>query len=131
MFEGDVPLESTVRGRDLVTGLPREVVITDSDIHEAISESISQIVDAIKEVLETTPPEVRSDVMQRGMYLVGGGALIRGMADLLHDVLKLPVHVADDPLTAVVRGTGILLDNIEQYREILITHDDEQLSPTI
>ncbi len=130
VFEEDEPLETTVRGRDLITGLPREVVITDSDIHEAISQSISHIIDATKEVLETMPPEVLSDVMQRGAYIVGGGALIRGMADLLSDVLKLPVHVADDPLTAVVRGTGIMLENIEDYREVLITDDDEQLSPT-
>lgn len=128
--EGEAPLEGTVRGRDLVTGLPREVIITDTDIHEAISQSISHIIDAIKEVLETTPPEILSDVMQRGVYLVGGGALIRGMPELLSDVLKLSVHVADDPLGAVARGTGIILENLDQYRDTLIANDDEQLTPT-
>lgn len=130
VFEGEAPLEETVRGRDLVTGLPREVIITDADVHEAISQSMSHIIDAIKEVLETTPPEVLSDVMQSGVYLVGGGALIRGMPELLSDVLKLPVHVADDPLGAVARGTGIILENLDQYRDILIANDDEQLTPT-
>jgi len=128
--EGESPLEETVRGRDLVTGLPREVIITDADVHEAISQSMSHIIDAIKEVLETTPPEILSDVMQRGVYLVGGGALIRGLPELLSDVLKLPVHVADDPLGAVARGTGIILENLNQYQDTLIANDDEQLTPT-
>lgn len=130
VFEGENSLEETVRGRDLVTGLPREVVITDTDIHEAISQSISHIIDAIKEVLETTPPEVLSDVMQKGAYLVGGGALIKGMPELLHDILKLPVYVADDPLTSVVRGTGIILEDIAKHKDTLIINDDEQISPT-
>ena len=119
-----------MRGRDLVTGLPREVIITDADVHEAISQSMSHIIDAIKEVLETTPPEILSDVMQRGVYLVGGGALIRGLPELLSDVLKLPVHVADDPLGAVARGTGIVLEHLDQYQDTLIANDDEQLTPT-
>lgn len=130
IIEGDVPIESIVRGRDLVTGLPREVVITDSDIRDAISNSVDHIIDAIKEVLETTPPEVLSDVMQRGAFLVGGGALIIGMPELLNDILKLSIYVADDPLTAVVRGTGIVLEDMDAYREVLIASEDEQLSPT-
>jgi len=129
LIEGEEPLEATIRGRDLVTGLPREVVITDADIREAISQSIDHLIDSIREVLETTPPEVLSDVMQRGVYLVGGGALIRGLPEILADMLKIPVHVADDPLTAVVRGTGIVLENLEKYREVLILHEDE-LSPS-
>lgn len=130
VLQGELPIESVVRGRDLVTGLPREVVITDSDIREAISNSVDHIIDATREVLETTPPEVLSDVMQRGAYVVGGGALINGMPELLHDTLKLPVYVADDPLSAVVRGTGIILEDIDAFEEILIESDDEQLSPT-
>ena len=130
VIPGEVPIESVVRGRDLVTGLPREVVITDSDIREAISNSVDHIIDATREVLETTPPEVLSDVMQRGAFVVGGGALINGMPELLHDTLKLPVYVADDPMSAVVRGTGIILEDIDAYDEILIESDDEQLSPT-
>lgn len=125
-----IPIEETIRGRDLVTGLPRQVVITDSDIREAISNSIDHLIDAIKEVLETTPPEVLSDVMQRGSFLVGGGALIKGMPELLNEMLKLPVSVADDPMTAVVRGAGIILEHIDAFEDILIANDDEQLSPT-
>lgn len=127
VIAGDAPIESIVRGRDLVTGLPREVVITDSDIREAISNSIDHIIDAAREVLETTPPEVLSDVMQRGAFVVGGGALINGMSELLADTLKLPIYIADDPMSAVVRGTGIILENIDAFKEVLIESDDEQL----
>ena len=129
VLQGDVPLEATVRGRDLVTGLPREVIITDSDIREAIAASIDQLIDSIKEVLETAPPEVVSDVMRRGIYLAGGGALIRGLAELLGEHLGVPVYVPDDPLTAVVRGTGMILEDLELYEEALITTSHE-LSPT-
>lgn len=130
VLEGEAPIESVVRGRDLVTGLPREVIITDSDIREAISNSIDHIIDAIREVLETTPPEVLSDVMQRGAFIVGGGALINGMPELLHEMLKLPVNIADDPMTAIVRGAGIILEHLDEFEEVLIASDDEQLSPT-
>ena len=130
VIEGDEPIESTVRGRDLVTGLPREVIITDSDIREAISNSVDHIIDATREVLETTPPEVLSDVMQRGAFVVGGGALIKGMPELLGEMLQFPVYISDDPLTAVVRGTGVILEDIDAYEEILLAPDDEQLSPT-
>lgn len=128
----DVPgmLEATVRGRDLVTGLPREVVITDADIHEAISQSIQHIIDAAKEVLETTPPEVLADIMVHGAYIVGGGALLRGLPGLLSDMLKIRVTIADDPLSAVVRGTGIILEQPDHFTETLISADNEQLSPT-
>jgi rod shape-determining protein MreB len=129
ILETAEPIEATVRGRDLVTGLPREVVITDADIREAISGSIDNLIDAIKEVLETTPPEVLSDVMQRGIYLVGGGALIKGLPELLTSVLGIPVYVSDDPLTAVVRGCGIILENLDAYQEALIENEDE-FAPT-
>ena len=122
-------LEAVVRGRDLVTGLPREIVITDSDIREAISTSVDRIVDGTKEVLETTPPEVVSDVMRRGIYLAGGGALIRGLPELLSDAIGVPVYMTNDPLTAVVRGTGSILEDIDIYTEALIPND-EDLSPT-
>ncbi|MFA6094735.1 MAG: rod shape-determining protein [Candidatus Paceibacterota bacterium] len=124
------PLEATIKGRDLVTGLPREVIITDSDIREAMSQSIDILVESVKEVLETTPPEVLSDIMHRGLYLAGGGALIKGIGELIHDNVKIPVHIADDPLTAVARGCGIILENLETYKEVLITNEDE-LPPTI
>lgn len=119
------PLETTIRGRDLVTGLPREVVITDSDIREAMGQSIDIVVSAAREVLETTPPEILSDIMKRGVHLVGGGALIKGLDRLLSDTLELPVTVADDPMTAVARGAGIILEDIDRYNPVLIQNEDD------
>ncbi|OHA34509.1 MAG: rod shape-determining protein [Candidatus Taylorbacteria bacterium RIFCSPLOWO2_01_FULL_45_15b] len=118
-------MESTIKGRDLVTGLPREVVLTDSDIREAIAQSVDLLIDSVKEVLETTPPEIVSDIMQRGIHVVGGGALIRGMKELLEESIKIPIHMPSDPLTAVARGAGIVLENIENYRDVLIQSDDD------
>lgn len=120
VFEGNF-MEAQVRGRDLVTGLPREVIITDSDVREAIMPSITMLVDDVREVLETTPPEILSDVMHRGLVLSGGGALISGLDRLLENTLKIPIYVAEDPLTAVVRGAGVILDGIESYSEQLIS----------
>ncbi|MBX4209208.1 rod shape-determining protein [Candidatus Parcubacteria bacterium] len=122
---GDHAHEAPIRGRDLVTGLPREVVLTDADIREAISQSIDNLVESVKEVLETTPPEILSDVMRRGIYLVGGGALIRGLDKLIEDYVKIPVHIADDPLTAVARGTGVILEDLEKYQDVLIQNEDD------
>jgi rod shape-determining protein MreB len=117
-------LEAQVRGRDMVSGLPREVIITDSDIREAIGPSINQLIDGIKEVLETTPPEILGDIMHRGIILSGGGALLNGLDTLLRNVLKIPVYVAEDPLTAVARGAGVVLDDLDYYREVLIENQD-------
>lgn len=125
VFKPEEPMEATIRGRDLITGLPREVVITDSDIRESISDSILTLVDSIKEVLETTPPEVVSDIMHRGIVLVGGGSMIYGLATLLEQELQIPIHLVEEPHTAVVRGTGVILDNIDNYRDILIDNEDE------
>jgi len=125
VLEGEAPMEASVKGRDLVTGLPREVIITDSDIREALAGSINALIDSVKEVLETTPPEILSDVMSRGIVLVGGGALLRGLDKLLSDILKIPVYVASDPLTAVARGTGSVLESIESFSEVLIDSEDD------
>jgi len=124
-----LPLEVYVRGRDLVTGLPREMRLTDNDVRNAIGHSVEELVERIKELLEITPPEIVSDVMQRGIYLAGGGALIRGMPEFLSQALGVPVVVAADPLTAVVRGTSIVLNDLDAYREALLKSDDE-LVPT-
>lgn len=123
VIEGE-PLEAEVRGRDLVTGLPRQVIITDSDIREAIMSSILSLVDGVKEVLETTPPELLSDIMNRGIILSGGGAMLRGLDTLLQNTLKVPIYIAEDPLTAVARGTGVILDDFENYKEVLVNTDD-------
>jgi len=119
------PMETEVRGRDLVTGLPREVIVTDADIREATRPSIKRLIDGIKEVLETTPPEIISDVMHRGIVLSGGGVLIQGLDVLLSNVLKIPVYMADDPLSAVARGTGIILEDFDSFNDILISIQDE------
>lgn len=119
------PLEAVVRGRDLVTGLPREVVVTDTDIREAMGGSIHALVESVKEVIETTPPEVLSDVMSRGIILVGGGALIRGLDELLSQTLHVPVYVSNDPLTAVARGTGVILEAMDDFRCVLIEHEND------
>ncbi len=118
-------MEAVIRGRDLVTGLPREVIVTDTDIREAMSGSIAGLVDAVKEVIETTPPEVLSDVMSRGIILVGGGALIRGLDELLSQTLHVPVYIANDPLTAVARGAGMILEDMEGFRDVLIEHEND------
>lgn len=119
------PLETPVKGRDLVTGLPKEVILTDTDIREALASSVESLIEATREVLESTPPEVLSDVMQRGLYLSGGGALIKGLPELIEDEINIPVHVPADPLTAVARGCGIILEDLETYREVLIENEDE------
>ncbi|MGH7249974.1 MAG: rod shape-determining protein [Minisyncoccia bacterium] len=118
-------METEVHGRDLLTGLPREVVVTDADIREAISSSIRGLVEGVKDMLETTPPEILSDIMHRGITLSGGGALIPGLDQLLQKVLKIPVYVVEDPLSAVARGTGVVLDDMSLYKEVLIGNQDE------
>lgn len=123
-----IPIEAEVRGRDLVTGLPRQVIITDADIREAITSSIVSLVDGIKEVLETTPPELLSDIMNRGLVISGGGALLRGLDTMIQNVIKIPVYVAEDPLTAVARGTGVILDDFDSYKEVLLNTDDTSVS---
>lgn len=122
-------LETYVRGRDLVTGLPREIVVSDTDIRNAIGHSIDELVEAVKEIIEMTPPELLADIMQRGVHLAGGGALIRGLPEFLTAALGVPVVVAPDPLTAVVRGTAVILDDLDLYDDALLRNDDE-LVPT-
>ncbi len=120
----DLPMEVEVRGRDLVTGLPRQVLVTDADIREAILPAVLTLIDGIKEVLETTPPEILSDLMQRGLILSGGGALLRGLDVMIEKAIKIPVYVAEDPLTAVARGTGVILDEFDEYKEVLLNTDN-------
>ena len=122
-------METTVRGRDLVTGLPREVIVTDADIRESMSKSARAIAVAVKEVIEETPPELVSDIMHRGIVLVGGGSYLRGLDKLLEVETKIPVRVAEDPLTAVVRGTGVILEDLELLKDALVEHEEE-LPPT-
>jgi len=118
-------LETAIRGRDMITGLPREVVVTDSDIREAIIKSIRALVAATKEVIESTPPELVSDIMHRGIVMAGGGAMLKGLVKMFESEIKIPVYLAEDPLTAVVRGTGIILEDLDKMRDILVQHDED------
>lgn len=121
----DDSLESIVRGRDLITGLPREMVMTSGDVRHAISKSIKQLTEAVKEVIETTPPELVSDIMNRGIVLVGGGSYLKGLAEHFEKEVKIPVNLAEEPLTAVVRGTGILLEDLDQLKNLLVEYEDD------
>ena len=119
------PLEMPVKGRDLVSGLPKEIILTDTDIRNALSQSVESLTETIREVLESTPPDILGDIMNRGVYLSGGGALVKGLADLIESEINIPVHIAADPLTAVARGTGIILADLERFRDLLIENDSE------
>src|SRR6187397_1351153 len=103
----------TLRGRDLLTGLPRAVEITAEQIRDAIEVSVQQIVDTIKDTIEETPPELVADIMDQGIVLAGGGALLQGLDRRIAEATQMPVHIADDPLTCVARGTGIVLERLE------------------
>ena len=111
--------EMEVKGRDLVSGIPKTVRVHSTEIREAVQEPIQQIVDAVRRALEITPPELASDIVDRGIVMTGGGALIRGLDLLLAQETGLPIHVDEDPLTCVVRGTGRILDDYEKYRSVL------------
>ena len=119
------PLDDEVstffRGRDLLTGLPRSIEVTSAQIREAIEPSIQQIVDAVKDTIEETPPELVADVMDQGIYLAGGGALLKGLDTRIAEATQMAVHIAEDPLTCVVRGTGIVLENLVKYDRSLVT----------
>ena len=115
------PMEATMRGRDLVTGLPKEVVVDDSEIRRAIKHSINTLITTVKAAIEETPPELVADIMHRGIALVGGGSLLRGLSDLMAEETSIPVEVAEDPLSAVVRGTGIILENLDGLSDVLVS----------
>ncbi|MBU0545989.1 rod shape-determining protein [Patescibacteria group bacterium] len=117
-------MQFPMRGRDLVTGLPKEIMINDAQVRDALSRSLRTIVDQIKGTLETTPPELISDIHERGILLTGGGALLRGIDGLISRATEIPVRITDDPLTAMVRGAGLLLEDDELLREISITSRD-------
>jgi rod shape-determining protein MreB len=111
-----------VKGRDLVAGLPKTITLTSQEVREALAEPLNSIVDAVRTTLERCPPELSSDLVDRGMVLAGGGALLRGLDQLLRDETGLPVHIADDPLSAVAEGTGRVLSEIEVLRSIAQTN---------
>ena len=112
--------EIEVKGRDLVTGIPQTIIITSEEVRKAIAEQVDAIVQAVRQALEQTPPELAADVVERGIVLTGGGALLRGLDQLLREDTSLPIFSVDDPLATVVMGTGISLDNMRTMREVCI-----------
>lgn len=119
-------MQMEVRGRDLVTGLPKEIILTDEQARTALSRSIRIIINNIKTAIEETPPELLSDIMQRGIILAGGGSLVRGLDRTIADQTEMPVRIMEDPLTAVVRGAGIVLEDIETLQEVLAENQHEK-----
>ena len=117
-------LSRAVRGRDFATGLPREITMTDTHIREALMPSLDALMETMKEVIEATPPELLSDILERGVTVFGGGALLRGLPEILAKMLGVPVRVIPDPLTAVVRGAGIVAENPELYADFFIDEED-------
>lgn len=115
--------EVAMRGRDLVTGLPKEIIVGDEQIREAIRKSIGQIIESIKVTMEETPPELLADIMDRGIVLAGGGALLPGLDRLIENETQTKVYISEDPLTAVVRGTGIVLEDIDLLSEVLLPRE--------
>ncbi|MCH7963292.1 MAG: rod shape-determining protein [Bacteroidetes bacterium] len=109
-----------VKGRDLVGGIPKTTEVSSVEIREALNESVVQIIEAIRQTLERTPPELSADILDRGVMLTGGGALLKGLDERIKMETNLPVHVAEDPLTAVVLGTGKVIDNLSDYQKVLI-----------
>ncbi len=109
-----------VKGRDLVGGIPKTTEVSSVEIREALNEAVVQIVDAVRQTLERTPPELSADILDRGIMITGGGALLKGLDERIRMETNLPVHVAEDPLTAVVRGAGKVIDNLNQYSKVLI-----------
>jgi len=117
-------LSHNVRGRDFATGLPREVLLTDSHIRSALTPSLDALMEAMKEVIEATPPELLSDVLERGVTVFGGGALLRGLPQILAKMLGVAVKVAPDPLSAVVRGAGMITEDPAPYADFFINEED-------
>lgn len=119
--------EIPLRGRNLITGLPEEIMVSDEDIRRALSKSIKQIISAIKTTVEETPPELLADIMSRGIYLAGGGSLLRGLDTLIMEEVKIPTKIIEDPVTAVVRGAGMVLENLDDLHDVLT--EPENIKP--
>ncbi len=119
-IDTDEILEAPIRGRDLITGLPKEIIMSSPQAREALSRSVHSIVSAIRDAIEETPPELLSDIIEKGIHLAGGGALLRGLDVLIAQSTQIRTHVVDDPLTAVVRGAGYVLEDLEALQEVLL-----------
>jgi rod shape-determining protein MreB len=118
--------EIPIRGRDLISGLPKEVYLTEDEARRAMAKSIKIIINNVKSAVEEAPPELVGDIMQKGIILAGGGGLIKGLDKLISEQTEMPVHKVEDPLTAVVRGIGIVLENLDQLKDVLIETGNEK-----
>lgn len=128
-YTGEDVLETNMRGRDIVTGLPKEIIVDSNQIKKALAKSIKTLANTIKETVEETPPELVADIMQRGIFLAGGGGLLRGLDKLISEQTEIPVHLVEDPLTAVVRGTGVVLENLNSLKNVLVSNNYYERSP--
>ena len=117
----DEELQAEIRGRDLVSGLPKTVLVSDTEIREAIEEPVSSIVAAVRNTLDRTPPELASDIMEHGIVVAGGGALLRGLVDRFREDTGMPVALASEPLQAVAEGSGKCLEEFEALKRVLIS----------
>lgn len=126
VIEQEESLQAVMRGRDLITGLPKEILVDDGHIREAIKRSVKTLVDNIKAAIEETPPELVADIMERGIILSGGGSLLRGLDILVAKETQIPTKVAEDPLTSVVRGCGIILEDLDALADVLVETQYEE-----
>ncbi|GFI61207.1 rod shape-determining protein MreB [Clostridiales bacterium] len=120
-YAKDVFEEMDIRGRDLLTGLPKTVTITSDEMQKAIYDPVHEIIDTIKQTLESTPPELAADIMESGIMLTGGGAMLSGLDRLISEETGMPVNIAEEPLNCVVKGTGAVLENIDKLKGVLIS----------
>lgn len=119
--------EMPMRGRNLITGLPEEIMVSEEEVRMAMEKSVKLIVEEVKKIIEESPPELLADVMTRGIQMAGGGALLKGIDSLIQKETKIPTAIIEDPLTAVVRGAGMVLDNLDELHEVLV--ETEELEP--
>ena len=109
-----------VKGRDLVSGIPKTINVSSDEIRQALKDPVNSIVEAVKHALEKTPPELAADILERGIILAGGGSLLRGIDQIIRERTNIPVNVAEDPLLSIVKGTGMVLENLKKYEEVLL-----------
>jgi len=126
-IKGKEKKEVPIRGRNLITGLPEEVMVGEDSIKLALERSVKQIVNTVKDIIEATPPELVADIMARGIFLTGGGSMLKGLNELIAKETKMPVKVIEDPLTTVVRGAGMVLENLDELEDVL--SEQEELKP--